>query len=148
MAQGHMIPTLEMAKLFSSRGVQATVIATPGFVTPVENARKSGYNIGIHVMKFPPENSELPDGITSLDQMNSDDMITKFTKALELLQEPFEKLQEEYHPDCLVADMFFPWATDAAAKFDIPRLVFHGTSFLSLCISEHVLNHKSQLITS
>ncbi|KAK9184033.1 hypothetical protein WN943_024378 [Citrus x changshan-huyou] len=29
--------------------------------------------------------------------------------------------------------MLFPWATDAAAKFGIPRLVFHGTSFLSLC---------------
>ncbi|CAI9786300.1 unnamed protein product [Fraxinus pennsylvanica] len=138
MAHGHMIPTLEMAKLFSSRGVQTTVIATSGFVTPVENARKSGYNIGIHVMKFPPENSELPDGITSLDQIKSDDMIINFTKALELLQEPLEKLLEEYHPDCLVADMFFPWATDAAAKFDIPRLVFHGTSFLSLCVSEHM----------
>ncbi|CAI9775127.1 unnamed protein product [Fraxinus pennsylvanica] len=70
--------------------------------------------------------------------MNSDDMIIKFTKALELLQEPLEKLLEEYHPDCLVAAMFFPWATDAAAKFDIPRLVFHGTSFLSLCASEHM----------
>ncbi|CAA2961352.1 scopoletin glucosyltransferase-like [Olea europaea subsp. europaea] len=116
MAQGHMIPTLEMAKLFSSWAVQATVIVTPRFVTPVENARKSGYNIGIHVMKFPPKNSELLDGITSLDQMNSDDMIITFTRDLELLQEPFENLLEEYHPDCLVADMFFPWATDAAAK--------------------------------
>ncbi|KAL2512100.1 UDP-glycosyltransferase 73B3 [Abeliophyllum distichum] len=124
MAHGHMIPTLEMAKLFTSRGVQTSIIATPGFVKPIENARNSGFNIGIHLMKFPPEKSELPDGITSLDQIISDDMILKFTKSLELLQEPVEKLLEEFRPDCLVADMFFPWATDAAAKFDIPRLVF------------------------
>ncbi|XVE93404.1 hypothetical protein REPUB_Repub01dG0189200 [Reevesia pubescens] len=32
--------------------------------------------------------------------------------------------------------MFFPWATDAANKFGIPRLVFHGFSFFSLCASE------------
>ncbi|KAL2537489.1 UDP-glycosyltransferase 73B3 [Forsythia ovata] len=142
MAHGHMIPTLEMAKLFTSQGVQTSIIATPGFVKPIENARNSGFNIGIHLMKFPPEKSELPDGITSLDQITSDDMIPKFMKALELLQEPVEKLLEEFRPDCLVADMFFPWATDAAAKFDIPRLVFHGTSCFSLCTSEHMRIYK------
>ncbi|KAJ6385697.1 hypothetical protein OIU77_028808 [Salix suchowensis] len=34
--------------------------------------------------------------------------------------------------------MFFPWATDAAAKFGIPRLVFHGTSNFALCAGECV----------
>jgi hypothetical protein len=34
--------------------------------------------------------------------------------------------------------MFFPWATDAAAKFGIPRLVFHGTGFFSLCAVDSV----------
>ncbi|CAI9786301.1 unnamed protein product [Fraxinus pennsylvanica] len=142
LAHGHMIPTLEMAKLFASRGVQATMIVTPGFVEPVENARKSGFNIGIHVIKFPPEESGLPDGITSADQIKSDDMFPKFVKSMELLQEPVEKLLEEFRPDCLVADMFFPWATDTAAKFDIPRLLFHGTSFLALCTSQHMRIYK------
>ncbi|XP_043687541.1 UDP-glucose flavonoid 3-O-glucosyltransferase 7-like [Telopea speciosissima] len=30
--------------------------------------------------------------------------------------------------------IIFPWATDIAAKFGIPRLIFHGTSFFSLCV--------------
>ncbi|XP_042490674.1 UDP-glucose flavonoid 3-O-glucosyltransferase 7-like [Macadamia integrifolia] len=34
--------------------------------------------------------------------------------------------------------MFFPWATDIAAKLGIPRLLFHGTSFFSLCVSNHL----------
>ncbi|KAI5314089.1 hypothetical protein L3X38_043265 [Prunus dulcis] len=45
-------------------------------------------------------------------------------------------------PSCLVADMFFPWATDAAAKFCIPRLVFHGTSFFALAASDCVRRYE------
>ena len=30
--------------------------------------------------------------------------------------------------------MFFPWATDIAAKFGIPRLVFHGTCSFSVSV--------------
>ncbi|KAL2537351.1 UDP-glycosyltransferase 73B3 [Forsythia ovata] len=134
MAHGHMIPTLKMAKLFTSRGVQTSKL-------PLLDLN-SGFNIGIHLVNIPPEKSELPDGITSLDQIFSDDVIPKFTKALELLQEPVEKLLEEFRPDCLVADMFFPWATDAAPKFDIPRLIFHGTSCFSLCNLEHMRIYK------
>ncbi|CAA2961351.1 scopoletin glucosyltransferase-like [Olea europaea subsp. europaea] len=132
-----MIPTLDMAKLFISMGVKTTIIATPGFDKQVENARESGFNVGMYVLKFPPEKSELPDEIKSPDQI-LDDLIPMFVEALELLQEPVEKLLEEFHPDCFVADMLFPWAADFAAKFDIPRLVFHGTCYLSLCSSEHM----------
>jgi scopoletin glucosyltransferase len=32
--------------------------------------------------------------------------------------------------------MFFPWATDSATKFGIPRIVFHSTGFFSLCASQ------------
>ncbi|KAG6789781.1 hypothetical protein POTOM_005905 [Populus tomentosa] len=65
-------------------------------------------------------------------------MTTKFIKATTLLQAPFEKVLQECHPDCIVADMFFPWATDTAAKFGIPRLVFHGTSNFALSAAECV----------
>lgn len=63
-------------------------------------------------------------------------MVTKFFLATKLLRQPLEQLLSQHRPDCLVADMFFPWATDAARKFGIPRLVFHGTSFFSLCATE------------
>ena len=53
-----------------------------------------------------------------------------------MLQEPLEQLLKELHLTCLVADFFFPWATHVAAKFGIPRLVFHGTGFFPLCTSE------------
>ncbi|KAE9447174.1 hypothetical protein C3L33_20935, partial [Rhododendron williamsianum] len=42
-------------------------------------------------------------------------------KATELLQQPFENLLEEDSPDCLVADVLFPWASDVATKRGITR---------------------------
>lgn len=59
-----------------------------------------------------------------------------------MLQQPLEKLLQECHPDCLIADMFLPWTTDAAAKFGIPRLVFHGISCFSLCTSDCLFRYK------
>ncbi|KAH7833158.1 hypothetical protein Vadar_003571 [Vaccinium darrowii] len=61
-----------------------------------------------------------------------------------MLQEPVERILDQIRPDCLVADLFFPWAAEAAAKFGIPRLVFHGTSFFALCASENLRLYKPQ----
>ncbi|KAH7833225.1 hypothetical protein Vadar_004203 [Vaccinium darrowii] len=61
-----------------------------------------------------------------------------------MLQDPLERILDEIRPDCLVADSFFPWATHVAAKFGIPRLVFHGTGFFSLCATENTRLYKPQ----
>ncbi|KAK4424218.1 Scopoletin glucosyltransferase [Sesamum alatum] len=141
MAHGHMIPTVEMAKLFASRGVKTTFITFPGLAEPIQKARDSGTDIGLSIIKFPPEGSGLPDHIVSTDQV-TEDLVPNFVKALYLIQESVEKLIQELSPTCLVADMFFPWTVDAAAKFGIPRLVFHGTSYLSLCASDKMKRHE------
>ena len=58
------------------------------------------------------------------------------------MQEPFEQLLLHQRPNCVVADWFFPWTTDSAAKFGIPRLVFHGISFFSLCATKIMSLYK------
>ncbi|WRX13232.1 hypothetical protein QQP08_005719 [Theobroma cacao] len=145
MAHGHMIPTVDMAKVFATRGVKTTIVTTPlnasFFTKTIERSKESGIDIGIKILKFPAVEAGLPEGCENADliptsQDESGDMLGKFFKATFMLQEPLEQLLQECKPDCLVADMFFPWATDAANKFGIPRLVFHGTSFFSLCASE------------
>ncbi|KAH9655944.1 UDP-glucosyl transferase 73B2 [Citrus sinensis] len=138
MAHGHMIPLVDMAKLFGSRGVKTTVITTPAnatlFSKAIPRANELGIEIDIKTIKFPSVEVGLPEGSENLNEMTSQpDMPVKFLKGVTMLQEPLELLLQEHKPNCLVADMLFPWATDAAAKFGIPRLVFHGTSFLSLC---------------
>nr|AMK52073.1 UDP-glucosyltransferase [Scutellaria baicalensis] len=141
IAHGHMIPMLDMAKLFSSRGVKTTIIATPAFAEPIRKARESGHDIGLTTTKFPPKGSSLPDNIRSLDQVTGD-LLPHFFRALELLQEPVEEIMEDLKPNCLVSDMFLPWTTDSAAKFGIPRLVFHGTSLFARCFSEQMSIQK------
>ncbi|KAL2231555.1 UNVERIFIED_CONTAM: Scopoletin glucosyltransferase [Sesamum indicum] len=142
MCHGHMIPAVEMAKLFASRGVKTTFVTSPGFAEPIQKARDSGTDIGLSTIKFPPEGSGLPDYFVSVDQIMSDELISDFVKAVYLIQEPVEKLIQELRPTCLVADMFLPWTVDTAAKFGIPRLVFHGTGYLSLCAFEQMNRHE------
>ncbi|KAG6761381.1 hypothetical protein POTOM_034596 [Populus tomentosa] len=59
-------------------------------------------------------------------------MLPNFLKAIGMLQQPLEQLLEECHPSCLVADMVFPWAAEAANKLRIPRLFFNGTDQIKL----------------
>ncbi|XP_065871330.1 scopoletin glucosyltransferase-like [Euphorbia lathyris] len=142
MAHGHTIPTVDMAKLFASRGAKTTIITTPlnapSISKSIQTSRNLGFQIDIRILKFPSAEAGLPEGCENLDFVvsNGREMLDKFAVATTMLQEQLEKLLQECHPDCLVADMFFPWATDAASKFGIPRIVFHGISFFSMCAAE------------
>ncbi|XP_011000877.1 PREDICTED: scopoletin glucosyltransferase-like [Populus euphratica] len=146
LAHGHMIPSVDMAKLFASRGVKTTIITTPlnapFFSKTIQKTKDLGFDIDIQTIKFPTAEAGLPEGCENTDAFitneNAGEMTKKFFIAITLLQEPFEKVLQERHPDCVVADMFFPWATDAAAKFGIPRLVFHGTSNFALSAGDCV----------
>uniref|UniRef100_A0A2C9V453 Glycosyltransferase n=1 Tax=Manihot esculenta TaxID=3983 RepID=A0A2C9V453_MANES len=150
MAHGHMIPTIDMAKLFASRGLRATIITTPLnsllFSKTIERSQDLGMNIDLLILKFPSKEAGLPEGCENMDSItshaNGEELIKNFFQAASLLQEPLESLLQECKPDCLVADMFFPWATDAAAKFGIPRLVFHGMGFFSLCTQVCLYQYK------
>ncbi|XP_057488096.1 scopoletin glucosyltransferase-like [Actinidia eriantha] len=148
MAQGHMIPTLDMAKLFAAAGVKSTIITTPlnahHFTKSLQRVTQLGLDMGILTVDFPAVAAGLPEGCENADQIPSDDMLPNFFRATNMLRDPLERLLDELRPNCLVADMFFPWATEAAAKFGIPRLVFHGMSLFALCAMENVRLHKPQ----
>lgn len=44
----------------------------------------------------------------------------------------------ESRPDCIVADVMFPWVGRSAAKLGVRGVVFKGTSFFSVCAAECV----------
>ncbi|MED6132871.1 hypothetical protein PIB30_022783 [Stylosanthes scabra] len=139
-AQGHIIPTIDMAKLFAAQGVTATIITTPS-LKPLISQTLQNTTINIKTINFPSAEFGLPDGCDKLDSSLNPNMIPNFFKATMNLEQPLEHLLLQEKPHCLVADMFFPWATEASAKFGIPRLVFHGTSVFalsaSLCITTY-----------
>ncbi|MCL7030530.1 hypothetical protein MKW94_021056 [Papaver nudicaule] len=146
IAYGHMIPTIDIAKLFAARGVKTTVILTPlnasAFSKSIERERSFGLDIHIQVLQFPAVEAGLPEGFESVDDMTSPDMVPNLFEAIKMLQEPFEQLIEECKPDFIFADVLLPFATEAASKYNVPRFVFHGTSFFSRCVEESLICHK------
>ncbi|KAJ8530056.1 hypothetical protein K7X08_036891 [Anisodus acutangulus] len=146
MAQGHMIPTLDMAKLIASRGVKATIITTPlnesVFSKAIQRNKHLGIEIDIRLIKFPALENDLPEGCERLDLIPTDAHLPNFIKATAMMQEPLEQLIQECRPNCLVSDMFLPWTTDTAAKFNIPRIVFHGTNNFALCVGDSMRRNK------
>ncbi|XP_015892859.3 scopoletin glucosyltransferase-like [Ziziphus jujuba] len=142
LAYGHMIPALDMAKLFAARGVKTTIITTPlnapFFSKTIQRTRFLAQEIHIETIEFPSKESGLFQGCENVDSVPSQELVIPFYEATATLREPLEQLLGEHLPTCLVADMFFPWTTDAAAKFGIPRIVFHGMSFLSLSAWESI----------
>lgn len=149
MAHGHMIPTLDIARLFQSRGAKATIITTPLyaliFTKAIEKAKKTGNpEIDIEIFRFPAQDAGLPGGCENLEQVTGTDKLDKFPVAAELLlRDQLEWYLQKTRPSCLTADMMFAWAIDSAAKFHISSLVFHRTGFFYLCASEVVQQYES-----
>ncbi|KAF3432014.1 hypothetical protein FNV43_RR26753 [Rhamnella rubrinervis] len=146
MAPGHIIPATEMAKLFASRGCKATIISTPANAPHIHKAIESSTNLGLEIgvlpIRFPTQEVGLPEGCENANSVTGKEMEDKFFTAVTMLDQPLEQLLMEHRPNCLVADIFFPWATEVSAKFGIPRLVFHGTSFFALCAATNLFLHE------
>ncbi|CAM8907033.1 unnamed protein product [Rhodiola kirilowii] len=138
MAHGHLIPMVDIARLFSSQGVHSTIITTPLNANYISKTT----SLSIKTLPFQASKVGLPDGCENVDMLPSPDLNFKFFQAVNLLQKPFENLLELEKPDCLISDIFFPWSVDSAEKFNIPRLVFNGTSFFAMCALESLKTHK------
>ncbi|XP_021752962.1 scopoletin glucosyltransferase-like [Chenopodium quinoa] len=147
LAPGHMIPSMDMVRLFATRGLKTTIVTTPAnlhyFAKAIEiNTQSSSIKIDLLTIKFPSEEVGLPKGCENFDCVTTPEMFHKFLKAVDLLQQPFTNLMEKYHPTCLVADIFFHWANSVASKFEVPRLGFHGSNYFSRCIVYNLLQHE------
>ncbi|PQQ08351.1 UDP-glucose flavonoid 3-O-glucosyltransferase 7-like isoform X1 [Prunus yedoensis var. nudiflora] len=152
MAQGHSIPLIDIAKLFASRGVKSTLITTPLnaplLSKAIQISKNLGFDIEILVIRFPTEEVGLPQGFEITSMATTREMKEKFYQATFLLEPQIEQILDQHRPHCLVADSFFPWSTDVAAKFGIPRLIFYGPGFFPLCASLSVILYKPHLKVS
>ncbi|KAG2684679.1 hypothetical protein I3760_10G086300 [Carya illinoinensis] len=127
-APGHMIPMLDMARLFTTRGVKATIITTPfnvpTVVKTIERTKTRGngvVKIDIQTIEYPAvAETDLPEGYENTDSRTIHEKMTSFITAPAMLRQPLEQLLQNHdHPHCIVADMFFPWVIDATRKICI-----------------------------
>ncbi|KOM26644.1 hypothetical protein LR48_Vigan303s006600 [Vigna angularis] len=143
--QGHLIPTSDMARAFSGRGVRITIVTTPLNVPTLRRTiGKSSDSIEFLTIKFPSAEAGLPEGCENTESIPSPNLIPAFFMATTKLQPQLEHLLLQHHPHCLIASAFFPWASQSAAKFNIPRLLFHGTGVFAMCASECLRLYQPQ----
>ncbi|KAL8526175.1 hypothetical protein ACS0TY_015410 [Phlomoides rotata] len=149
LAQGHLIPMVDIARLLATRGVVVTILLTPQNGNRVkgviDRAIASGLSIRVFHLKFPFAEAGLQEGWENLDMLPSLDHWLKLFNAVYMLREQVEELLQALQPSptCLIADMCISWATDLALKLHIPRLVFHGTSCFSLLCFHMIVTWKS-----
>ncbi|KAF6167054.1 hypothetical protein GIB67_041309 [Kingdonia uniflora] len=144
LASGHMIPMVDMARLFASHGVAVTIITTTHnsliFKNAIDRDIKSGKPIKLHVLPFPFAEVGLPEGLEKMNSVTSQGQKQKLYQATMLLKKPIQQMLLDHIPDCIVSDMFYPWTVDFAAELGIPRIVFQGSSYFALC-AQYSMRH-------
>lgn len=120
MAQGHIIPMTNMARLLAEHGAQVTFITTP----------------------VPAVEFGLPDGCENVDMIQSKDLLLNFFEACAALREPLKahlREQQQSPPSCIISDTMHWWTGDVARELGVPRLAFSGFSSLVR------YNHKREI---
>lgn len=148
MAQGHMIPMIDIARILAQRNIIITIVTTPlnaaRFTATIARSSQSGLQIRLVQLPFPHEEAELPYGFENIDMLPSLDMALNFFTALSFLHQPAEKLFEELkpRPSCIISDMCLPYTFHIATKFNIPRVSFVGVNCFHLLCNHNVRIHN------
>ncbi|OAY55134.2 hypothetical protein MANES_03G102775v8 [Manihot esculenta] len=130
MAPGHMMPMVDIARLFAAQGIRVTIITTTmnaiGFKNSIERDVESGRNISLEILRFPSAEAGLPEGCENLSSAPTPETTIKLIHGIELLEPQIKILFRERRPDCIASDYIFWWTIDVATELGIPRLAFSG----------------------
>lgn len=130
MAQGHLIPFLNLAKLIEQRKrFRITIVNTPLNIAKLRSSLPP--NSAIHLIQLPFSSSEhgLPPNSENTDSLPLH-LFTTFFQATETLRSSFEHLissmfrQRGHNRLCIVADMFLGWTVESAKKLGVFHSVF------------------------
>ncbi|KAF3328508.1 UDP-glycosyltransferase 73C6-like protein [Carex littledalei] len=148
MAQGHMIPMVDMARLLAEHGATVTFVTTPvnalRMKIIIEKIEESQLPIDFLKLEFPCEKAGLPEGCESADMLSGSDQIIKFITACAMLKDSLIScLGEKYpSPTCIIADMNQPWVGDLARELSIPRLTFNGSGVFPN-LASYIIRHQN-----
>ena len=139
MAQGHMIPMMDIARLLAHRGVIVTIFTTPKNASRVNSvlsrAVSSGLQIRLVQLHFPAKEAGLPEGCENFDMIiRPAEMMDNMFNAISMLQKSAEELFQELtpKPSCIISDFCIHWTAQLAENYHIPRISFHGFSCFCL----------------
>ncbi|EER95292.1 UDP-glucose flavonoid 3-O-glucosyltransferase 7 [Sorghum bicolor] len=145
---GHALPMADLARLFASRGADATLVLTRANAArlggPVARAAAAGLRIRIIALTLPAEAAGLTGGHESADDLPNRELAGPFAIAVDLLAPLFADLLRRQPADAVVFDGVLPWAATAASELGIPRYAFTGTGCFALSVQRALLLHSPQ----
>ncbi|PON40933.1 UDP-glucuronosyl/UDP-glucosyltransferase [Parasponia andersonii] len=120
LAFGHILPFLELAKLFAQKGHQISFISTP---KNIHRLPKLPPNLSplIKLVKLPSLN--LPNDAESTSDLTREKVPT-LKKAHDGLQDSLSNFLRSSKPDWLLFDFMSYWVTDIARDLGIPNAYF------------------------
>ncbi|CAN1134866.1 UDP-glycosyltransferase 73C11 [Linum perenne] len=157
MAQGHLLPMTDIAKLLAQHRILVTFITTPVNASRVRAtlaraaAESPSVQIRVEEVEFPCEEESggfvLPKNCENIDQLPSLGLGSNFFYATDSLHRPIEKLFEGLRPrpNCVVSDICLPFTAHVAEKFGVPRITFNGFSTFTLLCLRYIHEEKVAL---
>ncbi|GAV88877.1 UDPGT domain-containing protein, partial [Cephalotus follicularis] len=146
LAPGHMMPMVDMARLFAANNAKVTIVTTTmnalRFKNTIDRDIESGRQITVESVRFPAAEVGLPEGGENLNSIPTPEMTFKLFHAIDLLQPYIEQLFRERKPDCIASDYLFPWTAEVASELNIPRIAFSGSGFFNLCVSDSIERYQ------
>eukprot|EP01018_Ginkgo_biloba_P020565 Gb_34096 [translate_table: standard] len=145
MAQGHVIPFFELAKLLAKRAsFIITIVNSPSNVRRLEPVvasacKEESLDIRLEELPFPKGIQGVPAGVENTDSLPYN-LMFKLVQACERLEKPFEQLLQRLsdkhgrRPTCIISDLFFGWTLDVANRLGIPRVTFNTIGAFATCV--------------
>lgn len=152
LAQGHLIPFLQLAKLLASRGgLSVSYITTPGNAKRLQ-PEVEGSNLDIRLVPIPmPPMDGVPPGIDSTDDVPMHVVPLLFASSYKLAGAFEEWLDHQMNSNtasspvcCIIVDMTMGWARRSGANFGIPSVVFYTCGAFGMSLMHSVFNRTPQ----
>lgn len=147
MAQGHLIPMVDLGLVIAQRGISVSLITTPFNLSRLQSTvdfiSRSGHPMEFVPLRFPTEELGLPEGCESVDVIplkNSRLKFHQFYKGHAMLAEQLEayirktQRNDPKIPTIMITDLFNSWTRRISEKLGIPRFGFCAVS----CFTWHL----------
>ncbi|KAJ0967771.1 hypothetical protein J5N97_024688 [Dioscorea zingiberensis] len=141
LANSHMIPMLDIARLAVEHGAKASIVTTPGNVHLVDPLLRRFPSTSLHLIPFPTAAFDLPDGCENLTVLPLP-LAEKFFNAVFALRDPLNDLLYSLRPDAIISDVINPWTAALAGEHHIPHVLFQSNGLFAHCVVNDLALHR------